>query len=277
MPNAQVVMNRLMLKRQQKQLLAAEWGIFGNGRPNESIDPRKVGLARSMEDYVFPEPVYRHSDPLPPSWRPLAPHGGLREVAKNSKVTWRGFTIWKWRQVQHESHLERRFAEIVMARRDLRDIRSQAVQVVYKDEHGIEHEYTFDYLVVLEDGLRIAVSVKAANRRAKEEVRLDAIASQHHPDFDMVVLYTEDQATFEDASNARFLSWSLDHVTNSEIGLTRLLAQPHQEVFMWQLFDESRPNWARRAAIGSLIYNKELIPKWPHDYIRDYSPLIVLH
>lgn len=98
------------------------------------------------------------------------------------------------RELLCESELEAKAAFILMARPDCVRLYEQPEPVRYCDYEGVERHHTFDLLVVLRSGNRIAVAVKPA--RVAEKLGLPAllrhIASQIDPAFASGVLLMTD-------------------------------------------------------------------------------------
>lgn len=68
------------------------------------------------------------------------------------------------RQIRCESRLERNVYMVILAHRDIESLHEQPPAVQYIDENGVVHEHTFDALVRMSDGTRIAIDVKPRQR-----------------------------------------------------------------------------------------------------------------
>jgi hypothetical protein len=64
------------------------------------------------------------------------------------------------RELVFESRLERGLAEMLLARRDVRQVLDQPPPVSYVDASGRTRTHTFDFLAVTADGKRVALAVK---------------------------------------------------------------------------------------------------------------------
>ncbi|WP_263846338.1 Tn7 transposase TnsA N-terminal domain-containing protein [Roseobacter sinensis] len=104
-----------------------------------------------------------------------------------------------------ESNLEWNFAAITLTRNDVADLIEQPFKVAFKDKEGRTRHHTFDYLVILTSGRRIAVAVKRAQkaRSSKLVEDLEMIATQLPPELaDGVSLFTDEHFEQWEAWNA---------------------------------------------------------------------------
>ncbi|WP_281823954.1 TnsA endonuclease N-terminal domain-containing protein [Jannaschia rubra] len=89
-----------------------------------------------------------------------------RMFPARSRASGRGFIIAKlrasaaWRQLIFESHLERKCLLVLLSQRAVVDIWDQPPQITYRNQISRPASHTFDFLVTLEDGRRIAIAVK---------------------------------------------------------------------------------------------------------------------
>jgi len=281
MRDERVVLNRLKLDQQRKMLLrrgetatrsvspeiaaAPSFSPFGiAGVPSEDTTPL---LADEAAGAVLGIPA--------PQRVSMLGHNGFRSVARNSKWSYRGYTIVDGREVQHESGIERNAVAVFRTWHHVEEIHSQRPMVEFADDDGVLHDYVFDYLLVLKDGTRVAVSVKPESVRADEEVVLKKIVSIPQSDFDSAFLMTDRIATRAAAFNARLILWARDLVTEAVVEQAReIVRQSGSKFFFWQLFDNGIPHHLRRAAIVRLIDLGEIMPAQPNQRIRDYSPLV---
>lgn len=98
------------------------------------------------------------------------------------------------RVVYFESHLEMQVLEVLRARPDVADVAEQPPRVTWRDGSGVVRHHTFDFLVTLRSGERVAVAVKPAARVISSGVRvaLAEIAAQIDPAFAArIVLVTD--------------------------------------------------------------------------------------
>lgn len=239
-------------------------GVFS---PNDIAIPPILDSSVSDELHVFNEEVEPRSVEM-------LGHNGHRSVARNSKTSYRGYTIVNGHEVQHESGIERNTVLIVQTWHDVVDIFSQRPKVRYPDAEGIWRDYVYDYLVILKDGTRLALSVKPEKARKDEEARLGRIVSVPQTDFDTTAVSTDRTATRVAAFNARLILWAREEVTEVALGAAReLMWLCKRELFFWQLFDNGIPHHLRRAAIVRLIDLGELVPKNPLRRITDHCTL----
>ncbi|NKL74263.1 hypothetical protein GFM09_34550 [Rhizobium leguminosarum bv. viciae] len=274
-----VVFDR-MKRDQQRKMLERRGEI-----PTRSVKPRDAlangGSSFSPLDisgYVTGAANLDHAETAPPVMIGVMGHNGARNVARNSKVSYRGNLIFCSRQVQHESRIEKNVAQIVITWPELVNIWSQQPRVKYPDENGECHYHTFDYLVLLRDGRRIAISVKPESRRENEEAKLKQIVSVPQSQFDEAFVFTDAQATRTATFNARFILWSRKNANEDEIMAAReVMHLLPSNIFFWQLFDDGIPHHLRRAAIGKLIDSGEVVPIDPLARINDWCRLRVVH
>ncbi|MBK4218081.1 Tn7 transposase TnsA N-terminal domain-containing protein [Paracoccus caeni] len=96
------------------------------------------------------------------------PSRATRKPAARSKASSRGLITGQTKadpipRLHHfESKLEQAVLFLLLARRDVMDIREQPPAIQYLDAHGRTRIHTFDFLVTLDDGRRIAIDVKPA-------------------------------------------------------------------------------------------------------------------
>jgi hypothetical protein len=280
MRDERVVLNRLKLDQQRKMLLRRgevptrsvslepakplSFSPFGiSGAPSQDTTPL---LSDEAAGAVLGIPA--------PQRVSMLGHNGFRSVARNSKWNYRGYTIIDNREVQHESGIERNAVAVFRTWHYVKEIYSQRPRVEYADGDGVIHDYVFDYLLILNDDTRVAVSVKAERARAEEKALLEHIVSVPQSEFDNVFLMTDGIATRAAAFNARLILWARDLVTEAVVDQAReMVRQSGSKFFFWQLFDNGIPHHLRRAAIVRLIDLGEIAPTEPHKRIRDYSLL----
>lgn len=131
-------------------------------------------------------------------WTPPVPSMSSRTIGLKSKGSLRGSLVTADRQprrVQYESALEKKVALVLLARLDVSDVREQPQACEYVDRTGATRSTTFDFMVTMTDGARVAVAVKPRSRAERHDLAgtLSLIASQVGADFaDRLVLMTED-------------------------------------------------------------------------------------
>ncbi|WP_081791490.1 TnsA endonuclease N-terminal domain-containing protein [Paracoccus yeei] len=113
------------------------------------------------------------------------------------------------RVVYFESHLEMQVLEVLRARSDVADVAEQPPRVAWRDGSGVVRHHTFDFLVTLRSGERVAVAVKPAARVISSGVRvaLAEIAAQIDPAFAArIVLVTDRDTDPVEVRNATLLN-----------------------------------------------------------------------
>ncbi|TAY27674.1 hypothetical protein ELH93_28520 (plasmid) [Rhizobium leguminosarum] len=272
-----VVYDSLMRNRQRKALERRGEIAVRSLKATDALDSG-YGSRPGIGWYVDLTVDLDYAENAPPVSIGLMPHGGARSVARNSKWSYRGFLIYDCRIVQHESRNEKNVAQILMTWPEVVNIWSQTPRVRYPDASDDWHYYTFDYLVLLRDGRRIAVSVKPEERREEEKAILEQIVSVPQSEFDETFVFTDAQATRTAAFNARFILWCRKNTTEEEVMAAReMMYLFSPEMFLWQLYDNGVPHHLRKSAIGKLIDNGELVLIDPLSRITDWCQLAVVH
>jgi hypothetical protein len=209
-------------------------------------------------------------------WNPPRRHGGARDVARNSKKTARGFTVFNGVEVEHESGIEEGVSLITQADRRVGQLFSQHKKVLYYDNEGKRRSYTFDYYVVMKDGTKIAVSVKPERHRVREEKLVERIAmTGQYSGIDKFVVYTNAQATRPKIGNARHILWSRQHHDLQEVEKVIDLIGVRTSIQYWEMFDHGRKNWKREAAIWHLIDVGRLQAVDPSERVTELTRLLV--
>ncbi len=138
-----------------------------------------------------------------------------RKIAKRSKHSSRGGVVVQLpsephpRVVLFESKLEQRVLFLLMTRSDIWDLREQPPAFLYTGECGRLRQHTFDFLLELSSGRRIAVAVKpfkvAKERRFISELLAvrRALTKDYAHD---LVLITDRDFTRDQALNAQRLN-----------------------------------------------------------------------
>lgn len=97
-----------------------------------------------------------------PRFRPPRPSKASRNIPLKSPASCRGAIVFpepRPRSCVFESALEEKTALVILARRDVVELVDQPEAVAYEVD-GKRLEHTFDYLVTLRDGRRLAIAVK---------------------------------------------------------------------------------------------------------------------
>ncbi|MBN7806462.1 TnsA endonuclease N-terminal domain-containing protein [Agrobacterium rosae] len=134
-----------------------------------------------------------------------------RAIPTRSQASLRGVTVAQLpadlhpRRIVFESKLEQRVLYLILARPDIHDVWDQPPAIEYRNAKGALKRHTFDYLITLTDGRKLAIAVKPATRadrlRFREElVLIKAAAPLGFADD--VVLVTERLFTRSAANNA---------------------------------------------------------------------------
>lgn len=192
-------------------------------------------------------------------WIPPGESTGTRVPDKKNVISFRGAIhhFGDNRKVVFESMIENRVAKILLARRDVVELRDQWPEVHYVDAAGVLRSHTFDFWVRLANGKRVAVAVKAAARvRASRVVStLKLVAAQGiggHAD--EVALLTDAYANHDEAHNA---GWKLHARRMRNEAAYReafaLIANLHGTVRFHDLLPGASHPAARRIAIWNLL------------------------
>lgn len=237
-------------------VVVQNWGVFSNGAASPPAKPR------------------RPENDTP--WNPPQRHGGTRNVARNSKKTARGFTVFNGIEVEHESGIEEGVSLIMQADRRVASLRSQYKMVRYYDAEGMRRRHTFDYYVVLKDGTKFAVAVKPKRYQKRMEALLKQIAENgEYSGIDKFVVYTDAQATRPKVSNARHILWSRNHHDQHEVSDVTFLLGARTSIQFWEMLERGQKNWKRQAAIWHLIDIGVLQPVDQGERITDLSRLLI--
>lgn len=139
------------------------------------------------------------------------PSRATRQINYRSRVSGRGSLVRLRRfdnRLLHlvaESFAEIRCVNLLMARPDVIDIWDQPEPVRFTKANGKTGTHTFDYLVKLTSGRKIAIAVKPATRSRKPDFQHDLarIAQELPTAFaDSVLLHTEQDVQSYHATNA---------------------------------------------------------------------------
>ncbi|MFP7675810.1 TnsA endonuclease N-terminal domain-containing protein [Marivita sp. S0852] len=137
-----------------------------------------------------------------------------RMFPARSRASGRGFVIAKprasaaLRQLIFESHLERKCLLVLLSQQSVVDIWDQPPHIIYRNRGGKSAFHTFDFLVTLEDGNKIAIAVKpgALVERYRFDREIALIKAQTAKQFaDDVLLVTENSFSAAEVRNAELL------------------------------------------------------------------------
>lgn len=143
-------------------------------------------------------------------WIPTCPSTGSRRPSRKGKGSVRGSLVDKnsGREIVFESRLERGIAEMLLARRDVREVFDQPSAVSYVAVGGLQRQHTFDFLAITTDGMRLAIAVKPAAKVERSGIQetLDRIREQVGSQFaDAYLLRTDQHITPDRVYNARLI------------------------------------------------------------------------
>jgi len=136
---------------------------------------------------------------------PTLPSLATRMPALRSRGSCRGFAVHHDRVVVFESHLELMVFYLLAIMPQVREIVDQPPAVTFVDENGVPRRHTFDFLVLCEDGTRILIAVKPAEKLERSGLRqiVDLIAFQLNPVVaDKIKIVSESDFTYADRYNA---------------------------------------------------------------------------
>lgn len=201
-------------------------------------------------------------------WVPTGESTGLRQPDSKNVISFRGAVQHHAdnRKVVFESALEARVAKILLARRDIVELRDQWPEVHREDEGRIA-THTFDFWARFADGRRVAIAVKPASRvRSSGVLRtLKLITDQGIGGFaDQVALITDAYATHDAAHEA---GWKL-HSRRMRNGdayeeALSLVSGIKGSVRFHDLLEGAADPAARRIAIWNLIDEGQLVVLQP--------------
>ncbi len=104
-------------------------------------------------------------------WRPPAPSRATRTISRRPERGGSGRSLMVGgatpHLIQSESGHEGQFAIVALTRRDVVDVWEQPDPVSFVDVDGVRHLHTFDFLLRMSDGKRIAVAVKPTKTAEK--------------------------------------------------------------------------------------------------------------
>lgn len=145
-------------------------------------------------------------------WKQPRETSASRPVTR-SKHAIRGSTVndADYRRMVLDSNLERDVLSVLQTDPRIAEIREQAPPQTVVDENGEIHEHTFDVLLTLTDGTRIAMAVKPETMR--ESSGIDKIVgcfrAQNDGSFaDRFVVRSREHFTRDQVYNARLILWA---------------------------------------------------------------------
>ena len=142
-------------------------------------------------------------------WREPSRSVATRRRSGKSKAACRPILVTDdWRELLCESELEAAVALVLMARPDCARLVEQPAGVGYVDASGKVRHHTFDFLLELHSGRRVAVAAKpqAIADQSGLAGLLKRVAAQVDPAFaDGVLLVTDAMLSRQTVANARLL------------------------------------------------------------------------
>jgi hypothetical protein len=113
-------------------------------------------------------------------WRPPGPSVASRIPSRRSRFSLRCSIVGGAvpRRIYCEGGLEEKAVYFFLAHREVADVREQPPAVAYIDQFGAPRRHTFDLLVVLKNGRKIAYEVKPSKFAPKWRPIIRLIASQ---------------------------------------------------------------------------------------------------
>ena len=162
----------------------------------------------TLKKYQARDPSLRPARPSPKRIRPPRDSRASREIKIGDKGSVSGAIIANNFKTWFESQLEYWVLLILLARWDVLDVWEQPTAVEYVDDDGVVRVHTFDFLVTLRDGTRIAIAVKPAAKVVESRIQrtVDLIAEQMSPDFaGYAQLITDKFFTVDDQINAQLI------------------------------------------------------------------------
>ncbi|WP_417683975.1 hypothetical protein [Roseibium sp.] len=126
------------------------------------------------------------SNEEPNYYIPARPSEASRNVSLKSKVSNRGFllnsTCLRWAGC--ESLLERDFLTILLAHPEAELFQEQPEPVTYVDAEGKTRTHTFDVLVFLKNGQRIAYDIKPEKLKVRSQIEAThRLIKKQHPNY----------------------------------------------------------------------------------------------
>ncbi len=129
-----------------------------------------------------------------PYWKPPGESVKTRTPSRRSRFSSRSSIVGgaEPRRIYCEGGLEEKAAYVFTTHRDVADVREQPAPVRFTDEYGAPHKHTFDFLVMLKSGRKIAVQIKPSIFEAKWRPLIQQVAAQMSCQFaDAAVLMTD--------------------------------------------------------------------------------------
>lgn len=129
-----------------------------------------------------------------PYWKPPGDSVATRKPSRRSRFSSRSSIVGgtEPRRIYCEGGLEEKAAYVFTTHRDVADVHEQPAPVSFIDEFGRSRKHTFDFLLMLKSGRKIAVQIKPSVFEAKWRPIIQKLAEQMSRQFaDAAVLMTE--------------------------------------------------------------------------------------
>ncbi|CDZ27007.1 hypothetical protein NOJ05_28125 [Neorhizobium galegae] len=196
-------------------------------------------------------------DGEPMLWVEPLRHEGVRNVTPKHLLNTNGSSVFKNREVQHESGTEKKAATVLKARRGVVEVRSQFMTVEYYDNDGVVHKHTLDYCVRYESGRWEAVAVKQETKRAEAQAILDGMLPEYRALFDKLTVMTELDVPWCVVRNAASILFYRelhhDYEHHVRVLLDELQQHRRARVCFYQMYTPGIDRPSRTTAIWRLI------------------------
>ncbi|MFN3132433.1 hypothetical protein [Roseibium sp.] len=140
---------------------------------------------------------------------PLAPSEACRKVGLGSNASNRGFlpngTGHRW--VGYESFLERDFLTILLQHPEAEFFQEQPETVTFIDAEGNARKHTFDVLVYLRNGQKIAYDIKPNKLVVRSQIEIHhSLIKVQHPNYaDKFIVRTDLEISRDQVRNAELI------------------------------------------------------------------------
>lgn len=211
----------------------------------------------TLKKYLGRDPSLRPPRPRRERHRSPRASRASRKISIGDKGSVSGVLIANDTKVWFESQLEYWILLALLARWDVVDVWEQPTPVEYVDDDGVKCTHTFDFLVTLRDGRRIAVAVKPAAKVESTGIKriVDLIAEQMSPAFaGYVTLVTDKSLTIDDRINAQLIhAVSDDNEPEDDAVVARLVKKLRGETTVGKLVAASGlDGYGFRAVVRSI-------------------------
>lgn len=228
---------------------------------DRSAQHADLGEANSLAETSSPQTLPKTA--TSPYWRPPGPSVATRKPSRRSRFSSRSSIVGgaEPRRIYCEGGLEEKAAYTFLAHPDVADVREQPAPVYYTDENGIRTKHTFDFLVILKSGTKIAVQIKPVAFEVKWRPIIKRIAKQMSPKFaDKAHLITERNLHPDLVENSILIhAVRRDPPGEHDASMRRIVDTLHGEVSIRELVAYSGLDGAGFRAIVRLIADGALL------------------